>query len=441
MNILHVAAHLGGGAGKAISGIALQGQRQFADTHRVMLLQSPEKSGYVQACLDGGVDVMLWDGGYDQLTWADVIVVSWWNHPTMARFLRQLPPCAAGLVLWCHVNGCHYPYLPSSLAQAFDGILFTSPYSLRCPSWTAAERENIASRAMVVYGMGNFEPKSMPAKSWKSVSPELCIGYVGTLNYGKIHPAFVEFCKAAYARVPSVRFVLAGDRDARLEADIQSAGLWERFSFPGFVSDVPALMCTFDVFGYLLNPEHYGTTENALLESMACGVPAIVLRQNVEQYIVPRNDSFLVSSPEEYGERIEFLRKNPLTLKEMGRQAREHVLEQYNSSENAACFQKMCLQTAQARSGLHNFSAVGDTPWQWFCFCLGSVERERFQRALAAVRQGGERGRKEALYLLRHCPPILRERRKSSLRHFAEVYPEDETLRLFADLLDDLEAQ
>lgn len=438
---MHVAAHLGGGAGKAISGIALQGQRLFGDTHRVMLLQPPEKSGYVQACLDGGVDVMLWDGGYDQLAGADVVVVSWWNHPAMARFLRQFPLCGAGLVLWCHVNGCHYPHLPSLFVQAFDGILFTSPYSLHCPSWTVEERENIAGRAAVVYGMGNFEPKSMPAKPWKSEFSGFCIGYVGTLNYGKIHPAFVEFCKAAYARVPAVRFVLAGDRDVRLEADIQSAGLWERFSFPGFVSDVPALMRTFDVFGYLLNPEHYGTTENALLESMACGVPAIVLRQNVEQYIVPHNESFLVSSPEEYGERIEFLWKDPLTLKEMGRQVREYVLEQYNSSENAACFQRMCLRTVQARSGLHDFPVVGDTPWQWFCFCLGSVEREQFQRALAAVCQGGERGRKEALYLLRHCPPILRERRKSSLRHFAEVYPEDGTLRLFVSLLDDLEVQ
>ena len=155
MNILHITAHLGGGAGKAISGTALQGQRQFGDTHRILLLQEPEKSGYVQACRDGGVGTAVWSGDKSQLDWADVIAVSWWNHPTMAQFLHDLPPLSTPLVLWSHVNGCHYPYLPFRLAEQFDEVLFTSPFSLENPAWTDTERLQIRERAQIVYGMGD----------------------------------------------------------------------------------------------------------------------------------------------------------------------------------------------------------------------------------------------------------------------------------------------
>lgn len=437
MNILHIAAHMGGGVGKAISGISLRGQRQFGDAHRVLLLQPPEKDGYVQVCRDGGVDVLLWDGGYGQLAWADVIVVSWWDHPSMARFLRDFPSCAAGLVLWCHVNGCCYPCLPFPLARAFDRVLFTSPYSLNNPNWTAAEREMLSEQAAVVYGMGDFEPAGFSVRSWERAPKEFCIGYVGTLNYGKIHPAFVSYCGAVYSRVPAARFIMVGDRDRQLEHDVRKAGLADRFSFPGFVPDAPALMRTFDVFGYLLNPEHYGTTENVLLESMACGVPPVVLRQNVEQYIVPDKVDFLVSTPEEYGKRLEALWKNPAVLEEMGRQAREHVLRQYNCAENTARFRSACVQVMGRQNGLRDFSVMGDTPWQWFCFCLDSANRERFRRALEAIRRMGKKGAAEAVQLLRGCPPILRERRKSSLRHFAAVYPGDPSLQMLCEQMEE----
>ena len=92
MKILHIAAHLGGGAGKAISGIAIQGQQFFKDTHRILLLQQPEKTVYVQECWRNGVEVSNWNDNLVLLGWADVVVVSWWNHPVMSLFLSELPP-------------------------------------------------------------------------------------------------------------------------------------------------------------------------------------------------------------------------------------------------------------------------------------------------------------------------------------------------------------
>ena len=163
MNILHIAAHLGGGAGKAISGIAIQGQQLFSDTHRILLLQQPEKDGYVKECDAQGIEIQLWTGDYELLRWADVIVVSWWNHPAMAAFLQELRRISAPLLLWSHINGCHYPILPYDFASAFDGIMITSPYTLQNPHWRVSERQAI--QAEIVWGIGRFAPENIPVKT------------------------------------------------------------------------------------------------------------------------------------------------------------------------------------------------------------------------------------------------------------------------------------
>lgn len=430
MRILHIAAHLGGGVGKAISGIAIQSRHFFGDTHRILLLQQPEKAGYVQACQKSGVEVDVWDGGQALLRWADVVVVSWWNHPVMARFLRDWPQISRPLVLWCHVNGCHYPMLPAAFAEEFDRILFTSTYSLDNPLWTRAERRRIREKSEVVWGMGQFTPAEMGPKSDYQNHDAFTVGYVGTLNYGKIHPDFAAYCKEACGRVPKARFVLAGDRDGALEQELRSAGLADRVTFAGFVSDVPALMRTFDVFGYLLNPEHYGTTENVLLEAMACGLPVVALRQNVEQYIVPPEAGVLVENASQYAWQLEALWKDPARREKMGRCARAYVIERYDGRMNAESFRNACHSAASDPGRAHRFAFLGDSPWEWFLYFLDERNRERFE---AARRTGGSFARDA----LRSCPPILKEERKSSLRHFAAIYPQDESLRMFRGLLEE----
>lgn len=431
MNILHIAAHLGGGAGKAVSGIAAQCLKDFRDEQRILLLQLPEKTEYIRFCGENRISVTVWDGDAEWLQWADVIVVSWWNHPAMAAFLRSFPRPEAPLVLWSHVNGCHYPLLPARLAECFDQVLFTARCSLKNPLWTAEERRRIRKRAEIVYGMGQFDPaRTEPKPRYDTNAGEFVIGYTGTLNYGKLHPAFVSFCLAALERVPCARFVMAGDRDAALERDVRAAGLGDRFTFPGYVSGVPDLLRSFDVFGYLLNPAHYGTTENALLEAMACGLPCVALRQNVEQFMVPPGG--LIETPEAYGACLERLWRDPGERARLGRAARTRALEDCDAASNVARFHAACLRAAESRRGSRDFSCLGDTPWGWFLFCLESGTRQRFEQALGAPAEA-------ARALVRSCPPVLREARKSSVRHFAAVYPEDENLKFFNDQMEEMD--
>lgn len=436
MRILHITAHLGGGAGKAISGIAIEGRRSFADIHQILLLQEPEKSRYVRECTENGVAVSIWNGGYEAIQWADVAVVSWWNHPAMARFLRGFPPIKIPLVLWCHVNGCHYPILPYQFASEFDKPLFTSPYSLENPTWTQPERQTIRAQGEIVWGIGRFDPAQITPAPRRQTGDDFTVGYVGTLNYGKIHPEFVSYCEEVCKRIPAARFVMVGDRDETLERDVRLAGLSNRFTFSGFVKDVPKLAGTFDVFGYLLNPQHYGTTENALLEAMALGLPVVAMRQNVEQYIIPAGAGCLVENAQQYGEQMAFLWRNPTLREKMGRRARACVQECYDGRENARTFQNACCQAAKSEGKIHSFDFLGDSPWKWFLYFLDERNRELFQSAWADWAAGGLSARESVRGTIRNCAPILKEERKSSLRHFSAVYPENEALQIISNLLE-----
>lgn len=428
MNILHIAAHLGGGAGKAISGMAIQGKENFPDIHKILLLQYPEKSRYVRECQENGVWVGIWNGDETPLKWADVIVVSWWNHPLMARFLRTFPLTSRPMILWSHVNGCHYPMLSCSFIDRFDRVLFTSPYSLKNPVWTSEESERVGACSEIVWGMGRFMPEQIEAKAAYNNQGNFTIGYIGTLNYGKLHPQFIAYCKAVCNRIPEAKFVMAGDRNEALKQEVHFAGLEKHFSFLGYVTDVPALMRSFDVFGYLLNPQHYGTTENVLLEAMACGVMPVVLRQNTEQSIVPPEEAYVIDGPEEYGARMSYLWDQSDRRAQLSYAARDYVRQHFDSAANTARFRRVCQQALEQVPKTHNFSFLGDAPWQWFLCCLDSKTRCRFEKALNEPEEA-------ARSLLQTCPPILREERKSSLRHFAAIYPNDKKLEYFSRLL------
>lgn len=434
MNILHVAVHLGGGAGKAIAGIAVQGQQDAGDHHRILLLDAPEKDGWVRYCLERQVPVAQWDGSLAPFSWADVVVVSWWNHPVMARFLANFPPCVGARVLWCHVNGVHYPVLPFRLASAFDRVMFTSPYSLQNPAWSADERQIIRENASLIYGMGQFRPADMPYKRGRRSGETFVVGYVGTLNYGKLHPNFLSYCQAACERVPELHFAMIGDRNPELERSVRAAGLSSRFTFTGFVNDAASRMLEFDVFGYLLNPAHYGTTENVLLEAMACGLPVIALRQNVEQFIVPPDAGFLVDNPQQYAERLACLRHHPQMCAAMGKNARRHVLSTYDARQNAANFHSACMSSCAGEKKKPPIP-LGDSPWEWFLACLSGQDRARFSAIAQALSSDTPAGRERAIRLSRDCPPIFREKRKSSLLHFADTYPEDAVLTSISTIM------
>lgn len=443
LNILHITTHLGGGVGKALSSIVTYEQKLNPwHKHKVLLLDDPEKDQFLSICRSGGVEVVLKSRQIDvdrELANADIIVLHWWHHPIMALFLANFPAIPLRLILWVHVNGCHYPCLPYDFVALPHRTFFTSPFSLENTSWTSQQQNDIKQRSAVVYGLGELE-FSAEISHARTAKKDFVIGYVGTMSSSKLHPQFVEYCAAVVTRLPDARFVMVGDTNGSNEILRKAAEyqIQDRFIFTGYSTRISDEMSVFDIFAYPLNPKHFGTTENVLLEAMAFGLPVVALNQNAEKHIINNHKTvgFLADSIDHYVECIVYLHDNSKERVRIGANAREYVKRHFSFENNVELMRVELDKVASMRKKQFDFVTVfGKKPYEWFLACLG----EDCAPFLDSI-DNKKRSNAEEMAILTHkiksCAPILREKNKSSIRHFSNVFPNDVNLRYWNSILD-----
>ena len=427
MKLLHIAAHLGGGAGKAISGMAAL---QAIDNEvKILLLEMPKDRKYIEV-LNGKVEIIYPDSTNNTselIEKSDVVIVNWWCHPLMVRFLACFPEAPCRAVLWCHVNGCSYPYLPFDFLDRFLKVVFTSEFSFENRLWTRGEKHKIWSKSALVYGMGNYQPANVSPKTDYSRGNDFVVGYIGTVNYGKIANDFVEYCLAAVQKKKNIRFVVVGNPAPDVVNDIKNSEVCEKVEFVGAVDDPEPYYKSFDVFGYLLSKDSFATTENALLEAMAFGLPIIVKDNSVEERIIHDGlNGYVVRNKEEYADELEYLYDNPEECSRIGEKARKYCLRVYRHHENKEVFDKVLFDVVNERKRSYRFEdIVGKEPIDWFLSFTGDDRKlfEDFLNKQSAINKAR----------LMECKPIYKEKTKSSVLHFFQYFSCDAKLGMIAD--------
>lgn len=347
MNILHLAAHMGDGAGKAIGGLAVLGNKSGKDIHRVLLLDEPRKTNHIDRCCAVGVEVLPRDAAEFAINEADVIVLSWWGSSSMDTFLREFPNIPCRVMLWTHKNGFYDPPLSDALVRSCDKLLVTSPLTLENPAW---------SDGTLVYGFGDFAPEKIPPKTDYSLnSDSFVIGYVGMPSYKRFPQNALDYMSKTISLIPDTVFVLAGEYSDEFKSDITLAGLADKVQLLGWTNDVLALLRTFDVFGYLLRSDSSATTENSVLEAMAAGLPVVMARKPVGKYLVRDGVGFLADSPEEYAKNMLRIYESEDLRRTVGQAARKHIFTSCNASENLNYFQEACLKVIAKQKNIHKF--------------------------------------------------------------------------------------
>lgn len=423
--VLHLTPHLGGGVGRALSGLIAHANASVA--HSIACLEKPEKNQFIESIRRYGCEVTVspsMERLEELVRDADILHLEWWNHPATIECLCRLPSLPVRLLIWSHVSGLYNPIIPPKLILSAHRFIFTSQCSFEARE-VADLAPQLGERLGVVSSSGGFAGLPEPQGEAKG---GLEVGYIGSLNFAKLHPRYVEFL--AGVEIPGFKVKLIGDLTNRDELNLQcdAFGKHGMLDFRGYTTDIVSELASINVLAYLLNPEHYGTTENALLEAMAMGIVPVVLDNMAERRIVEdRVTGIIVRSPQEFTKAIEWLSKNPKERASLGIRAAKSVREKFTAERMEASlnlhYHAVMLQEKRRVAFTEIF---GTNPAQWFLSCQSSPEifesDGRISLVPAEMQSYG-----------------LFEKTKGTVFHFHNYFPNDMKLAQWAKGLETLQ--
>jgi glycosyltransferase involved in cell wall biosynthesis len=421
INVLHIIERLTlGGASRALLASAAYSTRKGLAKHRVVSLLPVQPAAVEQISMAGlalapTVELSRWIGE------ADIVHIHFWNNPDLYKALES-DLSAARIILTCHVGGLTAPQiLTPEVVDFADSILATSRHTLE-------EADDALLRKAL------YAPSAADFGRLAAVAPSphdfFNIGYIGTVDFGKMHPRYAAMHAAI--EIPEARVIVCGHGAASAVLAKQSAalGVAHRFDFRGYVEDIAPVLSIMDVFGYPLCEDNYSTSELILQEVMFAGIPSVVFSDGgAARVIVDGETGFVANSEDDYIERISYLHRHPDVRAKMGASASVH---------------------ARARLGIENLAPLVDAAYNRLMdmpkcvrFPLAPLQGAKaFIRSLGTagdvfrVSQSAElTSAMAADETIAHASPALASASGGGVLHYRRSYPKDPMLRLWSGLV------
>ncbi len=226
------------------------------------------------------------------------------------------------------------------LSQRMDAVLAMSKRS--------ASFLSVPPTFISPHGVQTNDYQSAPDKkeAWQALGygGEIGIGILGRVRKQKGVHFFVRACIDLLKQHPTVNAVIVGAISSKdqvfveeLTREIEQAGLSDRVTFTGELpfEQIPKIFSALSLVAALSENEGFGLTvleamssEAAVLATQA-GAWEEIIRPGIDGYIVPVNDQKAVT------EKMDLLLSDISTLKEMGKNGRKRVEENYRVEDEA----------------------------------------------------------------------------------------------------------
>jgi len=328
--ILHLTPHLGGGVGSVLLNyLSFVKNNDKNYNHLVATLDYANSTAKNKAKEE---NLNLFSSLHDNISEllnliknADIILVHFWNHPLLYDFLVKNPLPESRVIFWSHTSGLTEPNIfTKKILEYPDKFVFTTPLSFETKEVKSSTNLKDFRSIWSTGGVDDFQ-NILPKKH-----SGFNIGYIGTVDYSKMHPDFIEIC--SQINIPDVKFIICGTGNyIDIQKQVEKMRITDKFEFLGHVNDIKKYLKIFDIFGYPLNPNHFGTCDQVLQEAMAAGILPVVLNNPMENYMLKAGEiGFVAKDKIDYIKIIENLYQNPQQRIESAQKAKKYAVSKYS---------------------------------------------------------------------------------------------------------------
>jgi len=431
LRVLHLIERLSlGGASQSLLGIT----RHTKDDvfHVLVSLLPPDRTAFDLA-IDAGIEVANSDHQslLEEIEQADVVQIHFWNSPELYKVF-ELPWPASRIVLWCHVSGDHPPqFLLPEVVDRCDALIASSPHTASLPVFKTALKSKIAEVIIDTPDFCSF-PKPEPVKQ-----THFTVVYVGTIDFIKMHPDFIQM--HAKAEAPNLKVIVCGSGPALscLKKQAAQSAVPERFEFTGFLTNPVQILSKADLFGYPLAKDNYATAELALQEAMYCGIPPLLIAKNGPALMLKDGETgILATSSRDYTEKLEALARSPESCQRIGTNAAKHAVKHWGSQRTAPQMHSLYQRVAELpRKTPRALKSHALFPGAFsFARSLGGAYPQFFQ-SLNSVNTNGSKAIEMAERRIAQSPPSLSSPSAGGILHYRFSYPSDPYLRYWSGLV------
>lgn len=422
--VTHVIEQLSpGGPLHAVLGFQRQAVIRETTRHRIISLLPPDARA-VRAAEHAGIGVAPRPDAEvlaRELGAADLVHVHFWNNPALFAWMTSATP-AMRVLIWCHVNGLHAPYvLPQSLLEFGDLVAVTSRASLDLPVFRHVDQHRLA----FLFAGADF---SRLADDGPAPHAEFTVGYLGRLDFVKAHPDLIPMSAAVRSGPLRFHFCGGGADQSEVERQAETHGIRHRCTFTDHREEIAPLLASFDVLGYPLRSDTSCTSELALQEAMYMGVPPVVFPHGgLDKIVRHGHNGLVVHTPQEYAGAIDHLFDHPSKRARLGTNAARDARATFGAGRSAAgmaaAYEQLCRLPKRQR-----VAAIDARPCpgaRAFVESLDGQDDGIFRASLA----GSEAEAAEAA--IANLGPQWRQ----VILQYRVFYPSDPILRLWSGLL------
>lgn len=226
-----------------------------------------------------------------------------------------------------------------------------------CNSQAGAEgliKRGFPAHRIAVIGNGLLPEAFAAAKPALPFRPGVVrVGMIARMNARyKNHDHFLLATARLQHRFPNAEFILVGDGPLRpeLEEKARSLGLEKRVIFLGDRRDIPAILASLE---FTALPSATESLSNAILESMAAGVPVVAYQIGGNPELITKHTGLLVrpNDVEAFAEAMGGLLNGASQRAELGRNARAFAQTNFNMDKVRGRYEELYRDLLQQKVG------------------------------------------------------------------------------------------